>query len=541
MWVTTAAGLDWPKSTSIAEQQSSLRRIIADMKTAHFNTIFFQARARGDAYYKSAYEPWAENLTGTIGRDPGWDPLAFLLREAHAAGMEVHAWFNMYKIRGPNPVGQSSPQHLSLAHPEWTASSENEIWLDPGIPEVRMHLLRIALDLIRTYDVDGIQFDFIRYPGKNFPDNETFRRYGNGMNREDWRRSNIDRFVSEFYDSAMSIKPMLKVGSAPMGVYDGANKAGSFYSCYQDSQGWLQRKKHDYLVPQIYWSIGGNPDFAALIRDWQRTSNGRHVYAGIAAYKPEVEREIQAQIDSARAARALGQAYFRYENIRTFSAFGRKYSTLANIPPMPWKDDVPPLPPQQLAVHELAPSIFHLEWKAPSKAGDGDQARYYNIYRSTVREIDTDNPYNLVAITTTNDNFYVDTVRTPSGVRYYYAVTAFDKGNNESAPSRTETVTVREALAIGTLFQNGLSTSIPKRDSEPTLIAYRLARRTDISLEIVDVGAGGNETVALRIASGVQNEGTYVVGVGGKQLRAGNYTVRLRVADLIMEQALQIR
>ena len=256
VWITTAASLDWPRSLNTQEQQTSLRRMVSDLKAAHFNTIFFQARARGDAYYKSDYEPWAENLTGIPGQDPGWDPLDFLLREAHAAGMEVHAWFNLYKVRGLNAARPSFPQHISLAHPEWTVFSDGEVWVDPGIPEVRSYLLRVAMDLTRNYNIDGIQFDFIRYPGREFRDSKTFRRYGNGMDREDWRRSNIDLFVAEFYDSATALKPMLKVGSAPLGLYNGINKGGGgFYSYYQDSQGWLQKKKHDYLAPQLYWPL----------------------------------------------------------------------------------------------------------------------------------------------------------------------------------------------------------------------------------------------------------------------------------------------
>src|SRR5512135_3039188 len=135
VWLATANGLDWPHSTDKAEQQASLKRIVASLKAAHFNTIFFQVRARGDAYYRSSIEPWAENLTGVLGKDPGWDPLEFLLTEAHAAGMEVHAWFNVYKVRGTSPVGPSVIPHPSRAHATWCISYAGELWLDPGLPD----------------------------------------------------------------------------------------------------------------------------------------------------------------------------------------------------------------------------------------------------------------------------------------------------------------------------------------------------------------------------------------------------------------------
>jgi uncharacterized lipoprotein YddW (UPF0748 family) len=137
VWLTTAAGLDWPRTTVPAEQQASLRAIVRTLRQQNFNAVFFQVRARGDAYYRSGLEPWAENLTGTLGRDPGWDPLQFLLDEAHQAGIEVHAWFNVFKIRGPGPVPVTAPLHISRLHPAWTVPAEGQLWLDPGIPEAR--------------------------------------------------------------------------------------------------------------------------------------------------------------------------------------------------------------------------------------------------------------------------------------------------------------------------------------------------------------------------------------------------------------------
>ena len=363
VWVTTAAGLDWPKSLVRSEQQSSLKTIVEDLHAAHFNTILFQVRPRGDAYYRSTYEPWAENLTGTLGKDPGWDPLGFLVKEAHEVGMEVHAWFNVYKIRGPSPVGSSVPLHPARRFPAWVHDVDGEGWIDPGVPQVRDYLVRVAIDLVKHYDIDGINFDFIRYPGREFPDDETYFRYGHGMNRGEWRRSNIDKFVSAFYDSAMKVKPMLKVGSAPLGVFSvgvGDNAWGAFHSYYQDSQGWLAKGKQDYVIPQLYWDFGStkdDPDFAELLRSWRLGCGDKQMWAGIGAYKPEVMRELDAQVDSARAVGADGEAFFRYEFIKGGSALRGRYSTLANIPPMLWKDGIPPSPPSDLAVTEIRSNI----------------------------------------------------------------------------------------------------------------------------------------------------------------------------------------
>ncbi len=549
VWITTAAGLDWPKTVDRVGQQSALREIVANLKAAHFNTILFQVRARGDAYYRSSYEPWAENLTGVLGKDPGWDPLAFLLAEAHAAGLEVHAWFNVYKVRGQSSVGMSVPLHPARRFAASLYEVDGEGWLDPGVPEVRDYLVRVALELVRAYDIDGINLDFIRYPGRTFVDGESFRRYGNGMGRDEWRRSNIDRFVAALYDSAMRLKPMLKVGSAPLGVFSvgsGANSWGAFSSYYQDSQGWLARRKHDYLVPQLYWDFEdtkGDPGFADLLRSWNRASSGRQLWSGIGAYKPEVMRELPQQIDSSRILGADGQSFFRYEHVSDPGVFGGRYATLANIPPMSWKDSISPLPPRDLAVTETNPSIFHLEWLGPSQARDGDRARYYNVYRSTSGQIRSDDAGSLVAITSTNATFFMDTVHAGDGYKYYYAVSALDKGNNESPLSGVSSVTLKELTDLrGKLSEfTSLSTSLAHDDETATLVAYNVASRSSVSLQVVGQGADSTRGVVLMLASGVQNAGTYIVAVPGNRLQSGSYAVRLVAGGVTIEQPMDVR
>lgn len=348
IFLTTTNSLDWPKTLDKEEQQTSLKKVVEEMRRANCNAIFFQARARGDAYYRSQYEPWAENLTGTLGTDPGWDPLAFLLEEAHAAGLELHAWFNVYKIRGPVPPSPSSPQHPARAYPAWVVQYENESWLDPGLPAVRAYLVRIFSDLISKYDLDGVCFDFIRYPGRDFPDAETYRRFGNGRARDDWRRDNINAFVQEAHAAAARIRPSLKLGAAPLGNYGGALSAqpntktteGSVGDFLQDSRVWLKCGWLDYLVPQVYWTLEfetRGPDFAHLVRSWTREAEGKHIYIGIGAYKPEIARQIPDQITATRMLGAQGQVFFRYENVKDRNVFGDRYATTARIPSMNWK------------------------------------------------------------------------------------------------------------------------------------------------------------------------------------------------------------
>ena len=545
--MATTAGLDWPRTTEIAEQQASLHALIGELKTANFNTVFFQVRARGDAYYRSAYEPWGENLTGTLGKDPGWDPLAFLLAEAHQAGFEVHAWFNVFKIRGPNPVGTSIPLHPSRAHPQWVAQHGGELWFDPGIPEVREYLISVALDIVKNYDVDGINFDFIRYPGPEFPDKESYRRYGNGTPRDEWRRSNISKFVVDFCDRMRALKPMVKLGSSPLGVYRGETEdepEGSYFSNSQDSRSWLRLGKHDYLAPQVYWNIGaskGNPDFARLARSWGANASGRHIYIGIAAYKADVAKEIPAQIDSSRQSGAAGQAFFRYDYLKRAGLFGGRYDLPGIIPPMNWKDSIPPLAPQELTVTELAPNVFGLQWTPPAEARDGDGARYYVIYRWTSARIPFDNPRAIAAVTTDNRSSYIDTVRVPTGLSYYYAVTAFDKGNNESPPSNVSAGTMKELSAIrGILEVTGLSIQVSNTTQKPTLIAYRLARRSRVSVDVLSIKPAGSDTLVRSIVNEVQEGGTYVFGLNGIPFPRGKHTLRLNTGESHLEQSVDV-
>lgn len=546
VWIATAAGLDWPKNTNREEQQYTLRRMVQQLADAHFNTMYFQVRARGDAYYHSRYEPWAENLTGTLGRDPGWDPLALLLNEAHARGMEVHAWFNVFKVRGIAPVGPALPEHPWRAHPSWTVSFAGEGWFDPGIPEARAYLLNVALDLTQSYDIDGINFDFVRYPGREFPDTRSFQQYGRGIDREVWRRDNISKFIAEFYGRAIALKPMLKVGSSPLGIYDNGNGGGGVSSFYQDARAWIAAGTQDYLSPQIYWSIGenkANPDFNRIIRDWQGASSGRHIIAGIGAYKSEVFSELISEIDATRKAGAAGESYFRYENIARLDMFGERYLVPALIPPMPWKDAILPNPPANLAAVEISPRVFSLEWTAPERASDGDLPKWYVVYRSPVSEFDINDPRGIVTILPGTRRYFVDTVRAPSSLAYHYAVTSIDKGNNESAPSRVATATVREALALRGKLANisTFSLTITEGNGLPRLAAYKLEQPSPVTLSIHRELSDTVEHLQTTLVRETQQPGVYIVGLGDLRLVPGKYLVRLSAGQSRIEQRVEIQ
>ena len=553
IWVTTAAGLDWPHSTDRRQQQQSLRTIVLTAKEMGFNTIFFQVRPRGDTYFRSKFEPWADRLTGTIGKDPGWDPLAMLLAVAHAEGMDVHAWVNVFKIRGPNPVGESTPRHPSRALAAWCVEDAGEIWLDPGRPEVRAYLLNVVMDLVRSYDIDGLNFDFIRYPGHRFDDAETYARYGKGMALNDWRRANITAFVRDAYKQATAAKPRLRVGSSPLGVYRSdanGDRRGSYYWVFQDSYGWLKEGIHDYVSPQIYWMNepwNREPPFHRVVKDWKGLTGGRHVYPGIAAYRPEIQKDLGAYIDTVRSSELHGEVFFRWENMIEPGARTNRYRMPANIPAMPWKDPVPPMPVTDLAVEEPSPGIYRLRWTMPPPADDGDTAAYYNVYRWTNAQIPMHLPESRIAITRPGTHTLVDSTHSDGKSRYYYAVTAFDRSHNESAPSPVICSVTEQVMgpALAPLPPTPpkpvtLGVTIEHSTGRPTLVQYSIPERTRVAVDIIRRREGIPDTLRSMLVRAVQDGGTYSVSLDGIPLDPGAYTIRLTTSEKSIEQQIRV-
>lgn len=545
VWITTVNGLDWPPSYDVRQQQQSLIAIIDKLAGARYNTVYFQVRSRGDAVYRSPYEPWSQQMTGVAGKDPGWDPLAVAIEEGHARGMEVHAWFNAFYARSGKALPPpSTPPHIISIHPDWLHFTEGEWWFDPGLPAARQYVLKIAMDIVRRYDVDGIHFDYLRYPAKPFPDERTYRRYGGSMPKEEWRRENINKFVRSFYDSAIALKPMLKVGSAPIGIYTNAanlNGLQGYSDVYQDSREWLREGKQDYLVPQTYWPLGdrpGSPDFGRIARDWAEHAYGRDIYPGIGAYKPEVFDQIPRLIDVSRTLGLRGNSFFRYGNMEKGLDVGGRYRTLANIPPMKWKDSIPPNPPELFSVSGTPRGGFKLQWSPPAPARDGDGARYYDVYRSVSSPVDINDPDNLIAIVRHGATEMFDTVIHPTAARYFYAVTAFDKGNNESLPAESGALLPEIAEMLGPLAPSfRLGRNYPDPASSVVFIPYELGGRASVALTILDEE---NRAVG-KVVNAWQPPGRYVATGDLSGLKEGDYSYRLVAGSFSQRRSFKIQ
>ncbi len=541
VWLTTAGGADWPKTYDVTAQKKSLVEIFETLQKKHFNTVFFQVRPRGNTFYRSRYEPWAAELTGTLGQDPGWDPLEFAIEEAHKRGIEIHAWFNVAKVYGSGQPPLSSPRHILHSHPEWAQLFEGEWWVDMGRPEVREYTENLVMELVRLYDLDGIHFDYIRYPGQKFEDWNSFRLYSDGLERDEWRRNNITRFVREMYTQIINEKPMMKVGSAPLGIYKpipGAQSGFSAYvELYQDSRLWLQEKIQDYVAPQLYWDFGeqtnpNDPDFRALCIDWSKNNFGRHVYAGLGVYRENIQKEITEQIYLTRTVQCQGQSFFRYENILNLPGIALAYKYPALIPPMPWKDSIPPLPPTEITAIQSSNQATIIRWKESALAIDGDSASQYVVYRSTDEDVDIQNPRNIAAIIPSTATTYVDE-NPNNNIHYYYTVTALDKGHNESGGGSLNAESLKiEPPLVG---QYSLGQNYPNPFSERTYISYQVGERCPVELTVKDTVTNKE----ILIVRETQDAGTYIVSLEAKLLTRGKYVYKLKAGSFVTTKMLE--
>ncbi len=390
VWVATVKNIDWPSRTGLSrdEQQGELLALLDRAKELNFNAVIFQVRPAADALYRSRIEPWSEFLSGKMGEDPGWDPLAFAIQKAHERGLELHAWFNPYRARHTEPLFPPSADHVSLASPQLVREYGPYLWMDPGEDEVRRRTVEVVVDVTRRYDVDGIHLDdyFYPYPENaadgtriDFPDEPSWQKYlagGGRQSREDWRRENVDRLIRELGAEIHRAKPTVRFGVSPFGIWRPGSPPGSegfdaWSGIYADSKRWLEEGWVDYLAPQLYWPIADPVrSFPTLLRWWlDQNPKRRHVWPGIApsrvangsrtAFYPE---EILHQIASARELGAAGTIHYSMKPyLEDRAALGTRladtlYAEPALVPSSPWLDDAPPAPPM-LTWNDISRSV----------------------------------------------------------------------------------------------------------------------------------------------------------------------------------------
>lgn len=328
-WVASVFNLDWPSKTGLSAlaQKAELIAILDRAAELKLNAILLQVRPTSDALYASTEEPWSQFLTGKQGVAPGYDPLEFAITEAHARGIELHAWINPFRA-ATSATAKLAPTHVAQKHPEWIRRYGTQLWVDPGEPAARAYVLGVISDIVSRYDVDGIHIDDYFYPypvkgGAPFPDDATWERYGakSGMTRADWRRENINDFVRSMYRTVKATKPRVRVGISPFGIWRPGVPAtieaqlDAYAQLFADSRKWLTEGWCDYLAPQLYWSIApAKQSFPVLLDWWRAQSRGAAVWPGIATERigsTRPAREIVEEIAlTRRGTNSAGQIHW---------------------------------------------------------------------------------------------------------------------------------------------------------------------------------------------------------------------------------------
>ncbi|MBR6649762.1 MAG: family 10 glycosylhydrolase [Bacteroidaceae bacterium] len=445
------------QNMSEQKMKSYLITMLDNLQKANVNAIIFQVRVEGDALYNSPYEPWTRYITGTQGVSPGWDPLQFMVDEAHKRNMELHAWINPYRARtkGTRKVAAT---HQSALHPERFISYEGQLYFNPALKENRDHICMVAKDIITRYDVDGLHIDDYFYPypanGKKFPDDKEFMRSG-ANNLGDWRRENVNRLILQLHTTVRETKPWVKFGVSPFGIYrnktegnpNGSATKGlqSYDDLYADVIHWINEGWVDYCIPQIYWEMGHKAaDYETLVHWWAQYASNRPLYIGqdvnrtVRAADPnntnthqlpakmEIQRSesaIQGSClwDAASAANNVG----RYRDV--LQQHYHRYPAL--MPKYPFIDKGAPKKVKGVRLIDT-PEGKALVWlKNNKKTSPMNEPWRYVVYCFANGEsVDLENPKNIVAITSST---YYKVPANEKGKRTY-VVTVLDRMQNES-------------------------------------------------------------------------------------------------------------
>ena len=305
-WIQCVNGQFMGMST--ADMQKTLTYQLDELQKDGANAIIFQVRPECDALYNSSIEPWSRFLTGEQGKAPSpyWDPLQWMIEQCHKRGMELHAWINPYRAK-TKTTHVLSPKHIAHKRRDLVFEYDGQYILNPAYDENRQYICHVVGDILRRYDVDGLHIDDYFYPypaaGCTIPDEQLYRRNPGGhSNIGDWRRYNVNLFMKEMHDTIRAVKPWVKFGVSPFGIYrnkksdpNGSDTRGlqNYDDLYADVLLWINNGWVDYCVPQIYWQIGHpTADYKTLIQWWDRNAFARPLYIG-----EDVERTVKYKDD----------------------------------------------------------------------------------------------------------------------------------------------------------------------------------------------------------------------------------------------------
>ena len=340
IWVATVLNIDWPskKGLSVESQKQEFIKILDNVKEWNMNAVFVQIKPVGDAFYPSKFSPWSEYLTGKQGENPGYDPLKFMIEEAHKRNIEFHAWFNPYRLTMSGGIDKLSNDNIGKQRPDWTITYGGKLYLNPGIPEVNDYIVKSIMEVVENYDIDGVHMDDYFYPykvkGEIYNDEEQYNKYGsNFLKVDDWRRDNVNKLIEKLYSSIKHKNKNIEFGISPFGVWRnistdsvrGSNtKAGiqNYDDLYADILYWMKKNWIDYVAPQIYWNQGFKiAEYNTLVDWWSKYAKETktNLYIGQAAYRIkdwEKDDELINQIKYNRKSEEVkGSIFFSYSSL----------------------------------------------------------------------------------------------------------------------------------------------------------------------------------------------------------------------------------
>ncbi len=574
-WIATFVNIDWPAvGATTAQEQSTFIQRLDEHKATGMNAIFVQVRSQCDALYPSPFEPWSAVLSGTQGvaPNPYYDPLAFMISETKQRGMEFHAWFNPYRALSSfttTNFNNLASTHIAKLQPTWTmtvttnSNGAKQILLNPGAPEVWEHIIGSIMHVVRNYDVDGIHFDDYFYTNPattTYNDDSVYAIHNRGIaNRNDWRRSNVDTLIKRLNDSIKAVKPWIKFGISPSGIWmsqandaNGSNTSSGALQhnkdLYANSRLWLQQGWVDYLAPQIYWHTGQTGSDYNILAPWWNSNNfGKHIYIGQAGYKVGIAttpasingafttdlRQIPTQVRLNRTLSGInGQIVYGTSSLRNNLLGFRDslqlnlYNRPALLPAMTWKDNTPPNPATSLVGVKLVNNTVSLSWVNPTgAANEMDVVKRFAIYKGVNTMPDINNTDHLIAITNTAVSSYIDTDVLPF-TTYNYFVTAIDRLYNESVVSNTATVNT------GALPLTLISFNVEKKGNKNALISWQTANEINTHYFNVERALGNNNFRNIFSVNANDGSVTYNYNtIDDNLIENGTYFYRLKMVD----------
>lgn len=443
------------------KMQQTLSYQLDELKKDGVNAIIFQVRAECDALYPSKLEPWSRFLTGQQGKAPSpyWDPLQWMIDQCHRRGMELHAWINPYRAK-TKFTHELAMNHVAVAQPSRCFDYDGLKILNPGIPENRDYICKVVSDIVTRYDIDGLHMDDYFYPypaaGQIIPDDAQYQRYNNGIkDRGDWRRYNVNMFIKQLYETVHQLKPWVKVGISPFGIYRNKKSAPSIGSntnglqnyddLYADVLLWVNNGWLDYCVPQIYWEIGNKAaDYDTLIRWWDHYAAGRPLFIG-----EDIERTVK-NADPKNPNRHQQAAKFKlHQQMKNVDGIVLWYAKAAVDNPGDYATQLrrnywrtPALQPEMAFIDKKAPGKarklkpiwtedgYILFWTAPKSKAWNDEATKYVVYRFNKGEkVNINDASKIVAIT---PNTFCKLPYENGKTKYTYVVTSLNRIQNES-------------------------------------------------------------------------------------------------------------